>query len=184
MYERAVENAAEVVHNTKPDQLRDPTPCTEWDVRALLNHIVGGCEAIVVGASGKEMPSFDEGDHLGDDYIGAFDRASKATLEVWRDPESFNKTFKSPWGETHGSILFGLALADAVVHGWDLAQATGQEIKIEEETAEAIYTMTSTMLEPKGSFPRGDTFADPVDMPDDARARDRALAYLGRDPRA
>ena len=184
MYERAIENAAAVVHNIKPDQLSDPTPCMEWDVRALLNHMVGGCEAIVKGASGEPMPSFDEGDHLGDDYVGAFDRAAKSSVEVWRAPDSFDKTFSTPWGDTPGQILFGLALSDAVVHGWDLARATGQQLTADDETAEAIYTMTTSMLEPKGGYPRGDSFGDPVDVPDDAPALDRALGYLGRDPTA
>ena len=182
MYERALQHAGEVVHNVTPEQLSNPTPCPEWDVRALLNHVVGGCEAIAVGAAGKEMPPFETEDHLGDDYIGAFDRASKSTIEVWRQPGSFDKKFKTPWGDTPGAVLFGLALGDAIAHGWDLAQATGQEIQIDEDAAEAVYSMTSSMMEPKGSFPRGDSFADPVDVPDDAPARDRALAYLGRDP--
>ena len=182
MYERAVENAAKVVHNTRPDQLDDPTPCTDWKVKDLLNHLVGGCEAIVTGYEGGTMRDFNEGDRLGDDYIGAFDRASKATVEVWKQPDSSDKVFKAPWGDTPGMVLFNLALADAIVHGWDLAQATGQEIEIEEEAAEAVYQSTTTMMEPKGPFPRMTAFAEPVEVPDDAPARDRAIAYLGRNP--
>jgi uncharacterized protein (TIGR03086 family) len=92
------------------------------------------------------------------------------------------KEFAMPWGPTPGSAALGLALADAVVHGWDLARATGQEIVIDDDVAEAVYGMTSSMMQPQGSYPRGDSFAEPVDVGGDASPRDRMLAYLGRDP--
>ena len=182
LYERALQNAGKVVHNTRPEQLSDPTPCTNWDVRALLNHLVGGCTAIASGANGEKFDFYGSEDHIGDDYAGAFDRAAKGAVEAFRAPGAAETTFAMPWGDTPGSITFGLGLADAVVHGWDLAQATGQEVEIENEAAETVYQMTTSMLAPKGGFPRGDQFDEPVEVPEHAPATAKVLGYLGRDP--
>ena len=182
LYERTLQNAGKVVHSTKPEQLGDPTPCTNWDVRALLNHLVGGCAAIAAGAKGEKYDFYGGGDHLGDDHSEAFDRAAKAAVEAFRTPGAAEATFTMSWGDTPGAITFGLGLADGVVHGWDLAQATGQRVEIEDEAAKTVYQMVTSMLEPKGEWPRRDQFGEPIYVPDDAPIADRLLGYLGRDP--
>ena len=68
------------------------------------------------------------------------------------------------------------------MHGWDLAEATGQKLVIDEDIAEAVYGTTSSMMQPNGSYPRGDSFKEPVEIGEDASAGEKMLAYLGRDP--
>ena len=182
LFERTLQNAGKVVHNTRPEQLGDATPCTNWDVRALLNHMVAGCAAIAAGAKGEKFDLYGGEDHMGDDYIAAFDSAAAGAVEAFRAPGAAEATFTMPWGDTPAPVTFGLGLADGVVHGWDLAQATGQQVEIEDEAAETVYQMVTSMLEPEGEWPRGDQFGEPIAVPDEAPTADRLLGYLGRDP--
>ena len=122
-------------------------------------------------------------DFTAEDYAGEYDRNAKSSIEAFRAPGALESEFPLPWGPTPGHVALGLALSDAVVHGWDLARATGQELQIDDDIAETIYGMTTGMMEPKGKFPRGDFFGPAVDISDDAPVQDRMLAYLGRDPR-
>lgn len=183
MYERAVEATRPVVHGTRPDQLGSTTPCPRWDVRKLLNHLIGGAALIAAADAGETVDYSNPPDFTSEDHAGEFDRNTKAAIEIFRAPGAMERTFELPWGQTPGNAALGLLLSDMVVHGWDLARATGQEFRVDDDIAEAIYGMTTSMMEPRGGFPRGDNFAPPVDVADDAPAKDRMLAYLGRDPK-
>jgi uncharacterized protein (TIGR03086 family) len=182
MYERALERTRNLVHNTRRDQFDDPTPCTDWDVRTLLNHLIGGCISYAVGGSGERAHPPTGSDHVGTDHVGAFEDAAKGALEAFRAPGALDRTFSLPTGDTPGSAALGLALAEAAVHGWDLATATGQPAAIDDDIAESLYQMTTSMMAPQGPYPRRTAFEDPVDVDDDASPADRLLAYLGRRP--
>lgn len=182
MYERALKRTGEVVANTTPGQLGDSTPCGDWDVRTLLNHIVAGCVTFAAGGSGEKVSMSDGTDHLGDDHVAAYEKASADAAAAFNAPGAIDKNFTLPWGDTPGQMALGLAVADAAVHGWDLAKATGQPADIDDDIAEAVYGMTSSMMKPLGDYPRGESFGEPVDVPDDAPIADKALAYLGRQP--
>ena len=182
MYGRALERTREVVAGTRADQLEDPTPCSDWNVHALLNHLIGGCLSVAAGAKGETEQMSEGIDRVQGDHLAAYDRAAQAALEAFKEEGALEKKFTMPWGETPGAAALSLALADATVHGWDLAQATGQKMDIDDDIAEAIYGSTSAMMQPKGDYPRGDSFAEPVEVSEDAPASERMLAYLGRKP--
>lgn len=75
-----------------------------------------------------------------------------------------------------------LALADMTVHGWDLAKATDQSFEPDEDISEEVYGFVTGMMVPIGKMPRGNNFKDPLEVPDDTGAKERLLAYLGRQP--
>ena len=181
LYERALSRTEAIVANTTVGQLDDPTSCGSWKVRDLLNHLIGGMAAYAAGAAGRPLPS-ESDDHIGDDPAGNFRRAATDALDAFRAPDAMERTFKMPWGDTPGSVALGLAVSEAGIHGWDLAKATRQPATIDDDVAEAIYNMTSSMMEPLGGFPRGGSFADPVEVPEDAPIVDKTVAYLGRRP--
>jgi uncharacterized protein (TIGR03086 family) len=182
MYERALARTEEIVAGTRREQFGDPTPCGDWNVRDLLNHIIGGCISVAAGATGKRV-GFSEGpDHVAQDHVAAYKRASTDALAAFRAPGALDRTFTLRTGDTPGSVALGLAVADAVVHGWDLAKATGQDGTFDDEVTGALYAMTTQMMAPKGPYPRGSSFGDPVEVADDAPLTDRLVAYLGRDP--
>lgn len=181
MYERALANTRKVVAGVGRDQLGLPTPCTEWDVRELLNHLVGGMEILARGAEGAP-PEVPEMDYTARDHVAAYDSLAARVVEAFSAPGLLERTLDLPWGESPASAALGLGIADATVHGWDLARATGQEAPFDDDIVEAVYGMTTSMLAPKGSFPRRGMFAEPVDVSDGAPMHDRLLAYLGRRP--
>lgn len=182
MYGRALERTKVVVAGTRRDQLDDATPCTDWNVRDLLNHVIGGCLTYVAGAAGTRVNMSDGTDHVAHDHVGPYERAAQAALDAFSAPGALEREFSLPWGDTPGSAALGLALADAAVHGWDLARATGQQVTIDDDIADAIYGMTTQMMAPKGPYPRGDWFKDPVEIGGESSPADRLLAYLGRLP--
>ena len=181
MLDRAVRHTGGIVARISRDDLGSSTPCAEWSVRDLLNHLIGSYEMVAAGASGETVDVAGT-DYTSEDHAAAYDAAGARMVEAMSAEGAMERKFKMPWGETPGQVLLGLMVADAAVHGWDLAQATGQGANVEPDIAEAVYETTSGMMEPKGSFPRGDSFAPPVDVPDDAPAEDRMVAYLGRQP--
>ena len=182
LYERALSRTQKVVAGTSKDQLDDPSPCTDWKVREVIEHLIGGCRAVASGSKG-EKGSFDQGKGAADgDYVAAFEEASADAIAAFAQPGALDKSFKMGWGDTPGAAVLGLAVADAAVHGWDLATATNQDYEIDVEVAEASYGMVTSMMQPEGDYPRGDSFGEPVKVPDDAPIADKLVAYLGRHP--
>jgi uncharacterized protein (TIGR03086 family) len=182
MYELALERTGKMVAGTSRDQFGDPTPCADWDVEILLSHIIGGCLTFAAGAEGRRVDAMSARHLTGQDHVTAYENAARAASAGFRAPGALERDFTLPWGDSPGSAALGLALADAAVHGWDLAKATGQEATIDDDIAEALYAMTTQMMEPKGRFPRMTAFKEPVEVADDATPSQRLLAYLGREP--
>jgi uncharacterized protein (TIGR03086 family) len=182
MYERALERTGKTVAGTSRDQFSDPTPCSDWDVETLLNHIIGGCLTFAAGAEGRRVDAMGEPRLTGQDHVTAYENAARAALAGFRTPGALERDFTLPWGDSPGSAALGLALADAAVHGWDLARATGQDATIDDDIAEALYAMTTQMMEPTGRFPRMTAFKEPIEVGDDATPAEKLLAYLGREP--
>ena len=181
MLERAVDATQPVVAGTTAEHFEAPTPCTEWNVRDLLNHLIGSYE-VVAAAGGGGVTNSAVTDFTATDHVAAYEGAAAKAVKAFAAPGALERAFDMPWGETPGDVLLGLMIADTVVHGWDLAKATGQDLEVEPELAEAVYGMTSNMMEPNGKFPRGDSFAPPVEVPADAPIEDKMVAYLGRRP--
>src|SRR5918992_3503126 len=154
MYERALKRTGETVAGTTREQFADPTPCSEWNVETLLDHVIGGCLTFAAGAEGRRVDAMNQPHLTGEDHVSAYENAARAALAGFRAPGALERDFMLPWGDSPGSAALGLALADAAVHGWDLAKATGQEATIEDDIAETLYAMTTQMMEPKGRWPR------------------------------
>jgi uncharacterized protein (TIGR03086 family) len=182
LLQRALKTTREVVAHTKPEQLDDSTPCDDWNVRDLLDHLIGMTATFAAGAAG-EKPDAPEGkDWVGDDHVASFERAANDAVAAFGRPGVMDETFTYPWGETPAAAALGLTISDVAVHGWDLAKATGQAPEMDDDVAQAVYGTTTSMMQPLGNFPRGNTFADPVEVPEDAPIAEKAVAYLGRTP--
>ncbi|MEV6420357.1 TIGR03086 family metal-binding protein [Streptomyces sp. NPDC051662] len=157
-----------------PDRLADPTPCAEWDVRALLDHLVW--ENLIWAGLAEGSPPTDHGaDHLGADHRAAFRAAASATMTAFRRPGMLERRY----GPAPGRRLVEQLLIEMLVHGWDLAIATGQRPDFAEGTVEAVLP---SVREIYGALPRtrGGSFAPEAPVPDGASATDRLAAFLGR----
>jgi uncharacterized protein (TIGR03086 family) len=163
-----------------------PTPCTEWDVRTLLTHLVGGNLRWAGVARGEPMrrgPAQGGGpapDLLGDDPAGAYRRSAAALKEAWRDPALLDRPFELPIGVLPGRAAVNLHLVETVTHGWDLARATGQESTFDPDVVGAALQFAQSNT--PGERPPSAVFAPPVAVDDDLPEIDRLAAYLGRAP--
>lgn len=174
LYERALQSTRDIVAGVEADQLGNPTPCTEWDARALLNHIIGGLHFFAEAARTGKAPAVDDGvDLVGDDPLGAYEEGQQAALVAW--PDDPDRMTELPFGTLPASVARQIHALDAFVHGWDLAKATGQETDIDRDVAEALLDRSAipeTM--------RGTIFANEQPCDAERPPADRLAAYLGR----
>ncbi|SNT63687.1 TIGR03086 family protein [Streptosporangium subroseum] len=173
---RAYEAVGDLIAEIRPEQWKAPTPCTEWNVREVVDHLVGMDLVFVALIEGGPMP--DRGaDRLGDDPVGAW-RASSASLQaVFSRPGVLERSYTGPMGSATGAERLQIRLYDLLAHGWDLAQATGVPVRVPEDLAERSLTFVRVQLSPQ---PRTGRFAEPQPVEESAPAIDRLAAFLGR----
>jgi len=153
------------------DKLDAQTPCDEWDVRTLMNHMLETDRYFVGSAKGADVspPAPQPPELLGDDPVADFEHAQEETLQTFGAEGVIEKTGPS----------LGIAFSDQLLHGWDLARATGQDAMMPAGLAQAAYEMIHgrfTEEQRKGIFKPEITVAP------DASAQDKLLAYTGRSP--
>ena len=140
-FEQAVASTAEIVKGVRADQMAAPTPCMEWDVRTLLNHVLGTLwlsEALFTDAPPRYpmAPGGVPGSDLaGDDPAAAYAEASAAALAAAATGDTLSRLHVTPLGDMPGPVLAGFTTLDILVHGWDLARATGQPAALADPVA-------------------------------------------------
>ncbi|MGR6972861.1 TIGR03086 family metal-binding protein [Streptomyces cynarae] len=183
LYARAAAQAAALIETVRPGQLAGPTPCTEFDVRTLLSHIVGGTLRIAqVGAGGDGMAVHPFVDGVPDDgWAAAYDEARSAVRRGWADDGRLEAAVRVPWGEAPGRNALSGYVMECVAHTWDLWQALGRPGDLDPELAEFALAVGRLVL-PEAE--RGDDlpFASAVPVPEGADAYARLAAWLGRRP--
>ena len=147
------------------------TPCDDWTVRNLMDHMLDTQRYFAAAAQGEDAspPSPEPPTLLSDDPVSDFERARAEMLRVFGEDGVIQKTGPS----------LGIAFGDQLLHGWDLARATGQDATMPADLADAAYTMIH------GRFTddqRKGLFKPEIPVGPDASAQDRLLAYTGRDP--
>jgi uncharacterized protein (TIGR03086 family) len=183
--EKVVAETNRVISGIEPDQLDNPTPCPDWDVRALLNHVTGGsdmfAECVTEGALPDERLGELMGtDRLGDDYRGAFGAAAQRALDAFATPGATDKIVTLPFGEMPAGVALKIAIFDVTVHAWDLAKATGQSTALDPTVLGAALDACEQMIGPE--MRDGKMFAAAIDIPADAPLPDRLAAAAGRQP--
>ena len=182
MLGRVVEQTQRVVDGVTPQQLSAPSPCTDWTVRDVINHITSGAQMFALSAEHGAVPEEEIGrlmgaDNLGDDYKGAFRAASNKALDVFNQPGVLDKTVTLPFGQMPASTALDIAVVDVATHTADIARATGQEMD-DQEMLEAALAKGKTMI--TAEWRRPGIFGDEQPAPDDASATDKLLAFAGR----
>ena len=132
---RACIAVGDLIADVRADQWTAPTPCNEWNVRDVVNHLVAG--NLVFASRIDDGPMPERGaDHLDNDPVGAY-RASAASLQAaFARPAVLERSYPGPFGSATGAELLQIRLYDLLTHGWDLMQATGIRAQIPEELAE------------------------------------------------
>jgi uncharacterized protein (TIGR03086 family) len=168
----------DVLAKVTPDQLGLPTPSDEWDVRALINHVVLGNTWAAENLRSGEAPR-PSGDLIGErEAIDAYQASSDAMLAAFAEPGALGRTVKMPFGEMPGAGLAMFRFSDLLTHAWDLAKATGQSTDLAPELCEVALAMSRQYLD--GRDRTHMPFKDAAPIADDAPAADRLAAYLGK----
>jgi uncharacterized protein (TIGR03086 family) len=159
-----------------------PTPCSEWTVRDLVNHIVSEqlwVPDLLAGHTIEEVGDKYDGDQLGDDPLRMWRESSEAARAAWLAPGAVERSVHLSFG-TVAAPEYGWQLTtDLAVHGWDLASPLGADAGISDELATAILEY----IEPQvASWSSLSMFADPVPVPADADPATRLIGLLGRQP--
>lgn len=176
---------ARLVAGVRDDQLGAPTPNEGTPVAGLLDHLVGLTTAFTMAAR-KE--SLDGGgprasaEQLAGDWRERLPRQLAELAEAWRDPAAW-EGMATVAGAELPSMVMGVVAADEVlVHGWDLAVATGQDYAADPGVAAAVLHQVTMLNEPGMEDLRNGQFGPVVPVPDDAPVLDRILGLTGRDP--
>ncbi len=147
------------------------TPCDDWDVRMLINHMIDTQNYFARAARGEDAspPSPGPPELVNDDPVGAFERARADTMRVFGEPGVLEKT----------GPAVGIAFSDQLLHGWDLAKATGQDTVMPDGLADAAYGVIHGRFTDEQ---RKGVFKPEIPVGPSASAQERLLAYTGRDP--
>ena len=140
------------------DQWDLPTPCDGWNVRDLVNHIVAGNLWAVQLGSGQaiaDVGSDLDGDVLGSDPVVAYDVSAESAASVFEMPGALDAPCAVSYGPVPGSVYAGHRLIDVLIHGWDVASATGQPTNIDLSLIEACWQVVRpqlSLLQGSGAF--------------------------------
>lgn len=173
-HQRAQDAFAGVLANVGVDQLDAGTPCSEWTVNDLIEHVIGGNEQVGRWAANPvEPPDRPEG-------VGAAHRTAAAAAQaVFAGPDGLTTTFNLPFGELPGQFFIGIRTTDVLTHAWDLAAATGQSTDIDPELAAEQLAAARNFVGPQFRGP-GKPFHDEQPCSSGHTAADQLAAFLGR----
>ncbi|MCW2743987.1 MAG: hypothetical protein JWM48_537 [Mycobacterium sp.] len=171
---RALDATGVLVARVRADQLDAPTPCAGWTVRDLLRHLSGG-DRLIARLLGAEVPP-----HADDaDPSTTYQRSAAVLLAAFARPGVAAEMVDAPVGTVPVPVLLHIRITETLVHGWDLAWATGQPVQLPSDLAAAELAFTAAALPMIPTQRR--TFADPRPVAENAPAIDRLAALLGRD---
>ncbi|MCT9005950.1 TIGR03086 family metal-binding protein [Streptomyces rhizosphaerihabitans] len=186
VYPHMVECAAEaarVARGVTAERLSEPSHCTDWDIRTLVNHwVLYTSHGLEHRALRKQLPEeltardFTAEPGWAAAYAEQLDRA----VAAWDDPAVWDGEVDLGTAKMPAADIASMIVKELAVHGWDVAAATGQRFDVSDGTARFVLDVVDTHAE---LYRRYDGFADPVDVSEDAPAFERALAHSGRDPR-
>jgi uncharacterized protein (TIGR03086 family) len=185
MMQRVLSETQRVVDGIEPTQLDNPTPCADWSVRDVLNHITGGGEMFAIAGRDGSVPDdkvvqLMTGDNIGDDYKQAFEASAAHATEAFEAPGALDRIVTLPFGEMPARAALDIAVFDLTTHAWDLARATGQSTSLDPEVLGTALEIAQGML--SDDYRAMGMFGPVVEVPDDAPVQDRLAAFTGRTP--
>jgi uncharacterized protein (TIGR03086 family) len=181
LHGKAVEAFRSLVHKVPADAWSAPTPCADWDVRTLVNHVVGEELWTVPLLEGRTIAEV--GDRFDGDVLGALptdvvDSAAKAAVVAFEEPGAHDRTVSLSFGETPAAEYGMQLIADHVIHGWDLAVATGADAQMDDDLLGAL---TGWFAEREDLYRGGGAIAERPSVAI-TNAQEELLVAFGRDP--
>ncbi|MEU5262387.1 TIGR03086 family metal-binding protein [Amycolatopsis sp. NPDC021455] len=165
------------------DDLTLPTPCAGYDVRGLVNHLLYWGPWLVAAGRREEPPSPGvseaEATLVGDDWRSALEKQTSTLVDVFGAASAWTGMTALGTASLPASVVGDMVLGEFVLHGWDLARASGQELRCAPEVAVAVYESAVAMGEQARSM---GVYGPAVEVAGDASPLERALGASGRDP--
>jgi uncharacterized protein (TIGR03086 family) len=180
MFRRAADGFSRHVQAVGESQWGDPTPCTDWDVRALVNHVTVEqlwVPPLMSGNSVTDVGDRFDGDLLGDDPRATWNAAVRASLEAFGAKGALSGTVALSRGATPADEYCWEMTVDALIHSWDLARGIGGDETLDRELSELVYERTLPIAE---HLHETGLFAPPVPVDDGAPLQVKLLAIFGR----
>jgi uncharacterized protein (TIGR03086 family) len=171
--DRTFQHAQRVIAGITPDQYDNPTPCSEWNVRQVLEHVMGVVDGMGRALAGSERSQF----VLAADPGVQFEQIAADTIAAWRADGVLDQVVHLGAGPMPGRVYANINLLDTATHSWDLAIATGQDAALPDGVAVAAYEASLMIVSPE--LRRG-RFGPEVAAPDGADPTQRLVAFLGR----
>ena len=186
----AAREVARLLGRVADDQLAAPTPCADTPVAALLDHLMGLSLAFTWAArkttaedgSDRSGPATATAEHLDPDWRTQLPRRLLELVEAWRDPAAWEGMTEAGGVQMPAEVMGVVALDELVLHGWDLARATGQSFTCDPDSTAAVLSFTRETARPERAASREGLFGPVVDVPKDSSAFEQALGFAGRDP--
>lgn len=174
-HQRAQDAFAGVLANVAPEQLSLPTPCSEWTVADLVEHVLYGNEHVGQWAGVYQQPPARPAS-----LIEAHRTGAAAAQAVFARPDGMTTIFDLPFGQLPGGVFVGMRTTDVLSHAWDLATAIGQSTDLDPELAAQVLATARQRLTPELRGP-GKFFGEEQPCPADRPPDDQLAAFLGRD---
>lgn len=172
--------ALALISATDPDQLDHPTPCTDYTVRLLITHLIGGTRRVAAIGAGRSALDVDAHPHdIPDaDLAARYAEAVEESQRAWEADVALTREVQVPWGTVPGEQALGGYLTEVLAHGWDLAVATGQDADLEPSVAAVALEQGKAKLPPGDRA--GVPFDPAVDPAPDASPTERFVNWMGR----
>ena len=183
----AAQRMAALVGGVSDNQLRGVTPCPAYTLGDLLDHVGGLAVAFTAAArktvppGGSQGPSGD-GSRLEEGWRDRISRDLATLAEAWTDPEAWTGTAVAGGVEMPAAVAALVALDELVVHGWDVARASGQRYDVDPASLEAVHGFVAQFSGPGQEESRAGLFGPVVPVADGAALLDRVVGMAGRDP--
>ena len=176
VHRRALAATGEIVGRITPAQLDAPTPCEDYDVRGLLNHLISGNFWVAPLVEGKTIA--DVGAAFDRDFsVEEYDPSAEQANAAFSGPGAMQKPVAVSYGPVPAEVYAGHRFIDVLIHGWDLAKATGQDATLDPELVNACFEVITPQLD---LLKASGMFGSEVEVADDADAQTKLLATLGR----
>ena len=182
LHDQANDHFARLLEQVPADRFDEQTPCPDWKVRDLVDHVVGGNLMFAHVARG-EGSTMTDASTLGDDPVKALRAAAQEANEAWNRPGITEQMVTLPFGTLPGEIAIGIHYVDVVVHSWDLAKAAGLDTSgFPAELVEPALALAQLFPDSPEIRGPGKPFGPMVVVPEDAPALDQLVGRCGRQP--
>jgi uncharacterized protein (TIGR03086 family) len=180
LYVRAMESTRRYLDGVRADQWSGPTPCSEWNVRQVANHIIGEnlwAGELLQGKRIEEVGSRLDGDLAGDDPAAAYRHSVAVASNVVTAPGAMTQTCHLSFGDYSGADYAAQLFMDTLIHGWDIAKATGQDTRLDPDLVAACLPVAQELTR---QFRAAGVFGEELPVAPDADPQTRLLALVGR----